>query len=348
MARTAQAAAQTEANEADDELTIVGDHEDSTEEQQADDERAGGAQQAEQDERVGGGEAAEQSAEDEKERRRQKRLRKKERARTEMNFLRSRNEQLERRFSETAERITGTEVATIDTRIQEVDRNLRIADEALAKAIESTEAGRGQDIVKLQGYRDELRDAKGQLLQAKQQTTQRQEQVRNAPAPPDPEMLSRAREFKERNPWFDFGLSDAKSRLVKRIDDALAAEGLYTANTQEYWDELEARLARRPELSGHFKDRETVNDEDDEDEDEDDEATPPARRAEPAKNGKNGGPKFTSGGRERPLRKNEVYVNKERREAMEELGVWDDPTLRKKYLASYAKYDREHPSAREH
>ncbi len=55
----------------------------------------------------------------------------------------------------------------------------------------------------------------------------------------------------------------------------------------------------------------------------------------------NRGPAFRTGGRERPLKKNEVYISAERKEAMIEAGVWDDPVLRNKYLKSYADYDKQ-------
>ena len=35
-----------------------------------------------------------------------------------------------------------------------------------------------------------------------------------------------------------------------------------------------------------------------------------------------------------------VYVTPERRQAMEDAGVWDDPVARNKYLKAYAEYDR--------
>jgi hypothetical protein len=38
--------------------------------------------------------------------------------------------------------------------------------------------------------------------------------------------------------------------------------------------------------------------------------------------------------------RNEVYINPERKQALIEAGVWDDPILRKKYAARYAEYDR--------
>jgi len=47
-------------------------------------------------------------------------------------------------------------------------------------------------------------------------------------------------------------------------------------------------------------------------------------------------------GRERQLKKNEVYISPERKDAMVEAGVWDDPELRQRYLKQYATYDAEH------
>ena len=42
----------------------------------------------------------------------------------------------------------------------------------------------------------------------------------------------------------------------------------------------------------------------------------------------------------------EVYVSPERKNAMVQAGVWDDPVLRQRYLKQYAKWDRENKSAR--
>lgn len=45
--------------------------------------------------------------------------------------------------------------------------------------------------------------------------------------------------------------------------------------------------------------------------------------------------------RKKTLSKHEVYVSSERRQAMVEAGVWDDPTRRAKYLKAYQQYDKE-------
>ena len=36
----------------------------------------------------------------------------------------------------------------------------------------------------------------------------------------------------------------------------------------------------------------------------------------------------------------EVYISPERKEALIEAGVWDDPVLRAKYVKRYSEYDR--------
>jgi len=97
----------------------------------------------------------------------------------------------------------------------------------------------------------------------------------------------------------------------------------------EYYDELDKRIARRlPHLAqkgnGEL------------DPDEEDLGGKGKEERKPT------GPRFRVGGQERLLKSNEVHISRERREAMVEAGVWEDPILRKKYLKRYAEYDRDH------
>jgi hypothetical protein len=39
-------------------------------------------------------------------------------------------------------------------------------------------------------------------------------------------------------------------------------------------------------------------------------------------------------------RKTEVYVSPDRKQALIDAGVWDDPVLRTKYVKRYQEYDR--------
>ena len=58
-----------------------------------------------------------------------------------------------------------------------------------------------------------------------------------------------------------------------------------------------------------------------------------------------GGPAVGSGREHAPAStRREVYISPERKAALIEAGVWDDPVLRQKYVQRYAEYDRQNRS----
>jgi hypothetical protein len=283
-----------------------------------------------------------------RQRRREERRTKKERKERELNFLRQRNEQLERRQSEIDARMTQTEVVTIDGRIQTIEADIRKADDVYAEAISK---GDGASAAEAQRIRDTLRDGLNDYKRARQGTiNSARERLAPKQNEVDPEVRARAEDWVSRNDWYDPKLGDDDSAIAKAIEDRLSREkGAGASKTDAYWDELDRRLKKR--LPHVFK-----NDRDDDDDDRD----PDVRRGrdrddddrerndrgrrngngrDEDKPAKRGGPRFTSGGRERPLKKGEVYVSEERRNAMEEAGVWDDPAIRNRYLKSYQNYD---------
>jgi hypothetical protein len=150
----------------------------------------------------------------------------------------------------------------------------------------------------------------------------------------DPALIDQVKSWSERNTWFDFGRRDEDSAIAGAIDDMLIRDG-YDPRTTEYYDELDKRVARRlPHLAkkgGKGNGEDHIDDVDDDDDPQD-------RGGQR----KPGGPKFRIGGQERPLKSNEVHISRDRKEAMQEAGVWDDPVLRKNYLKRYAEWDREH------
>jgi len=88
--------------------------------------------------------------------------------------------------------------------------------------------------------------------------------------------------------------------------------------TEEYWVELDSRVARRlPHRYG--------------------EDTVEKPKAAP----KRGGPPV-GGKREyaAPSTRKEIYISPERKQALIDAGVWDNPDLRQKYIKRYADYDR--------
>jgi hypothetical protein len=286
------------------------------------------------DERVGGGEPeGDDKSEARRVERRSRRQRQKEardRDQRELKFLRGRNEQVERQIGELTRRQTATETATIDQRIAQLDNAMRSADDVYAKAIDANE---GKDASEAMRIRDSLKDQRDSLVAHKEQAsagTPTEDYV-------DPALIDQVKSWSERNKWFDFGRRDEDSAIAGAIDDMLIRDG-YDPRTSEYYAELDKRVARRlPHLAKKLGGK--GNGEDnlggDEHIDEDDPQDRGGQR-------KPGGPKFRIGGQERPLKSNEVHISRDRKEAMQEAGVWDDPVLRKNYLKRYAEWDREH------
>jgi hypothetical protein len=65
-------------------------------------------------------------------------------------------------------------------------------------------------------------------------------------------------------------------------------------------------------------------------------------RDEPATERKpRGGPAVGSGREHAPVStRREIYISPERKQALVDAGVWEDPVLRMKYVKRYAEYDR--------
>lgn len=252
-----------------------------------------------------------------RERRRKEKLDRKERRetaikrdKTELDFLRSRNDDLERRVSVQEKRSQQVELSSIEQQIAAANKEAQMADRVIAKAVENNN---GEDVAKAMKYRDQALAKSQQLSLYKQQTSQ-------APAPPsvDERTMHYAKRFMEDNPWYDSQGRDEDSAIVMAIDQALAKDG-YNPQTEEYWDELRHRAARR--MPERF--------------DDDELPAKPARKAR-------GGPAVGSGREHAPSStRKEIYISPERKSALVEAGVWDDPVLRMKYVKRYAAYDKE-------
>jgi hypothetical protein len=297
-----------------------------------------GGDSDEEDERVGHGEDDEEDDEDGKPRKRESRKARRERQRrarhrneVELNFLRSQNEQLEKKLSELGTRVERTEVGSIDQRLTAIQSQLKVADQVFARAVKS---GDEEDIATATNIRDRLKETHGRLASAKAELAKRSEESDQEPQVDSRLVFHASRWMKDHN-WYDPNGTDRDSRRVAAIDDRLVKEG-YDPRSPEYWDELSDRV--REALPHKFKDRRNGND-DEEDEDDDNESRGQKSR-------KGSGPRFSTGGRERPLKKNEVYVSPERKQALIDAGVWDDPVLRTRYLKRYKEYDKDNAPRR--
>jgi hypothetical protein len=323
--------------EKDDDLVMVGDGVEEGEQQETpptdDDENLDalddGDGEGSDDTRMGGGEAVDdertEARRTERKTRRQRQKEARDRDQRELGFLRSRNEQLEKNYSDLNRRVTASETSQIDGRINQLDNAIKSADDVYAKAIS---AGEGDDAAEAMRIRDSLKEQRDGLRAYKDQGGSAPPEQQG----PDPALVEQVRGWHERNNWFDFGRRDEDSAIAGAIDDMLIRDG-YDPRTPEYYDELDARIGRRlPHLAKKGGRGNGAGDDQGGDDAGDQRGSQRTAR----------GPKFRVGGRERPLKSNEVHISRERREAMEQAGVWDDPVLRKNYLKRYADWDREH------
>lgn len=231
----------------------------------------------------------------------------------EMEFLRKRNDDLERRLSAQEQRAHQSDLRGFDAEIQRAQQEAEMAEKVIAKAVA---AGNGDDVAQAMRYRDAAMQRAQQLQWQKQQAAQ------TPPAPQsqvDDLAMTYAKEFLKELDWYDPQGRDEDSAIVLAIDQAMSKDG-YDARTPEYWDELRRRAARRlPERFASEKN------------------TPQTREDRTPR----GGPAVGSGKEHAPAStRKEVYISPERKEALIEAGVWDDPVLRAKYVKRYSEYDR--------
>jgi hypothetical protein len=228
-----------------------------------------------------------------------------DRDKLELDFLRNRNDDLERRISSQEQRAHQGDLNNLDQEIAKTSQEADMAERVIAKAIES---GNGEDVTKAMRFRDQAIAKFNHLSQVKQQAQAPVQQQRNTV---DDATMAHAREFLEDNSWYDPKGNDEDSAIVLAIDQALSKDG-FDPKTEDYWDELRDRVARR--LPEHFEKKGRV-----------------AR----------GGPTVGSSREHVPSStRKEIYINPERKQALIDAGVWDDPVLRIKYVKRYAEYDK--------
>ena len=231
----------------------------------------------------------------------------------ELDFLRKRNDDLERRVSVQEQRSHQVDLGGYDQAIAKAAEEIELAERVIAKAVD---AGNGADVTQAMRYRDQAMQKAQQLQFAKQQAAQQrtQPQVQQI----DDMTMHYAKEFMADNPWYDSQGRDEDSAIVIAIDQSLSKDG-FNSQTEEYWDELRKRTARR--LPEKFKNQQTREVKE--------ERTP------------RGGPAVGSGREHAPTTtRKEIYLSPERKQALIDAGVWDDPILRMKYAKRYSEYDR--------
>ncbi|MGI9164475.1 MAG: hypothetical protein ACR2JI_16370 [Mycobacterium sp.] len=308
--------------EEDDELVIVepgaepeaqeddapaGEADEHDDEDDADDERMGTSEDDSEDEIVDKNKKNRET----RAKRRQVQKQAKERTQRELELLRQQNAELMRRMQAVEGNTLSQNAATIDARMNEALNEIKQAEMIIAKAVE---AGNGEDVAVAMRMRDEAKQRADQFYNAKQRVEQVAQQAQQPQS--DPRVVDYARQWMDANDWYDPTGRDEDSMITKAVDNALAAEGWNPA-TPDYWQELTRRVSARLNAGEDAAD-----------------AAPrtPRRKAPPTGNTREHAP---------PSTKNEVVVTAERKQAMIDAGVWDDPVARTRYLKAYQAYDRE-------
>lgn len=241
--------------------------------------------------------------------RREIQKRAKEATKQELEFFRQRTAQLEQRLAAVESHAVGTNVQGLEARLQKARADADMAKQIIAAAVE---AGNGQDVTAAM----EIRDAALREAQQLEASWHQMQDVQKQAAQPrvDPAVTGYAQQWLAANPWYDPQGRDRDSALTKAIDNELAAEG-FNPGTRAYWEELTDRVADA------LNSNETPARQ---------QSGSPRRKAPPQGGTREHAPTST---------RKEIYVTPERKQAMVEAGVWDDPTLRQRYLKAYQTYD---------
>jgi hypothetical protein len=243
--------------------------------------------------------------------RRELQRRARDNAKRELDFLRQQNADLVNRVQAIEGNTYTQQAQTIEQRYQQAMYEAQQAELIMARAVE---AGNGEDMAQALRIRDEAKERAQQLAYQHQQTQQQAQQA--AQPRTDPRVVDYAKQWLDANPWYNPQGRDEDSAVTKAIDNSLAAEGWNPAS-EEYWHELTRRVATRIGDGGSAAQA--------------NERTP-RRKAPPTGNTREHTPTRT---------RNEVVVTPERKAAMIEAGIWDDPVRRTSQLKAYQAYDRE-------
>ena len=182
---------------------------------------------------------------------------------------------------------------------------------------QAVEAGNGEDVAKALRIRDEAMKQVQQLQVMKHRQSQTAQEIQQ-PQGLDPEIASFAQDWVSKNSWYNPNGKSEESKIVLAIDQTLVEEG-YNPKSEAYWKELDRRVAiRLPNLKGGS---------------DNDEGS--------ARQGRKGPPVGSSRDHAPASSRQQVYISPERKQAMIDAGVWEDPVLRQRYLKQYAKWDRD-------
>lgn len=228
-----------------------------------------------------------------------------------LQFLERQNQELLERLAVVEKKTQGTEIARINKAIEDQEAKILFAK---TKMKEATETGNGEMLASAQ---DMWYEAKKQFEALDNLKRQSVSQPQRAPiSQVDPMVQRYATDWMSENQWYDPNGRDPDSKIALTIDQGMAEEG-WNPKTQEYWEELDNRLAKYlpHRYSGAVET--SVN--------------PSTRRPKSV---------VTSSGRENAVSsggKNSFTLTPDQVRAMKDAGMWDDPEKRMRMIRRYAE-----------
>lgn len=268
---------------------------------------------------IAAGGAVNEAAEALREQKRLKRQRRKEYHRQveqeknlKLDMLSRQNQQLLERLAVLERKSHGSDLARLDSKIEEQQNRVLFAKTKMAEA---TATGNGEMLASAQEMWFEARRNVEALENMKKRATAPRPQ--RPIQPQNPAVMNLAKQWMANNPWYDPKGSDEDSKIALVIDEQMAAEG-WDATTPEFWRELDNRVARR--LPHRYTDESGEK---------------PSRRPRNVVTGSGRESAVSRGGN------NSFELKREQVAAMKEAGMWDDPVKRAKMIATYAQYERQ-------
>ena len=230
--------------------------------------------------------------------------------------LQRENEEFKRRLSQLERNTKAEHVVRIDKNIEDAQTRLEYAKMKIAEATQNQD---GQGMVDaqllLQNASDEVRQLKQMRNQADQEL--KRPQQNNAQ---DPAIARRANEWVRRNSWYDSSLRDTDSKVAKKMDELMVAQG-WNPTDPDYWDELDSRLQK--ELPHRYNDR-------------NDDERRNVRRPRNVVGSAGREASASYGGSNR----SQFVLSPERVKAMKDAGAWDNPERKAKMIKQFMAYDR--------
>jgi hypothetical protein len=247
-----------------------------------------------------------------------RRKRQKQRQKDNMRKTREENTILLRELAEAKERLAALESRNVQSDANSADWHYNQAVNAVqvaeAQLKEAFETGDGDKALRAQRMREQSIQTAREAEELKRRLTD--PKMRENKPTLDARTERLAQQWVQENPWFDPAGKDEDSVVARAVDEAWAEEARQRGippSSEEYWDELDVRVKRRFDGAAD-------------------------------RNRRKGPPPVTGRGEYSPragASREQFYLSPERKKALMEANLYDDPATRKRYIQKFAEYDRQ-------